>query len=131
MLCGAGKIIGKMMKDALGDSFSDVSGASVRKGCISECASEMPAEHTAVASGHALRGVSAMWEYFSWTLAAGANAWNHIAGWAPRPWGQCGTVAKPASLDPLLQIGIDQTTLDHIGNTSPSSVSLEMSHQEC
>jgi len=102
------------MKDALGDSFSDVSGASVRKGCISECASEMPAEHTAVASGHALRGVSAMWEYFSWTLAAGANAWNHIAGWAPRPWGQCGTVAKPASLDPLLQIGIDQTTLDHI-----------------
>ena len=105
------------MKDALGDTFPDVSGASVRKGCISECASEMPAEHTAVASGHALRKESAMWDYCCWTLAAGANAWNHIAGWSARPWGQCTTVAKPASLAPLLQIGIAQVTLDHMIDT--------------
>jgi len=59
-LCGVGKIIGKMMKDALGDSFSDVIGASVRKDCISECVFQMPAEHTALASGHTLRGISAM-----------------------------------------------------------------------
>jgi hypothetical protein len=113
-LCGVGKIIGKMMKDSLGDSFSDVIGVSVRKDCISECVFQMSAEHTAVVSGHTLRGISAMWEYFSWTLAAGENSGNHIAGWAPRSWGQYGTVDKTASLDPLMQIGVDQTTLDHI-----------------
>ena len=76
------------MKDALRDTFPEVSGASVRKGCITESASEMPAEHITVASGHALRRDSAMWEYVSWTLPAGANAWNHVAGWPARPWGQ-------------------------------------------
>ena len=73
------------MKDALGDTFPEVSGASVRKGCISECASEMAAEYTTVNSGHALRRESAMWDYFRWTLSAGANVWNHIAGWPSRP----------------------------------------------
>jgi hypothetical protein len=74
------------MKDALRDTFPEVSGASVRKGCITESASEMPAEHIAVASGHALRRDSVMWEYVSWTLPTGANVWNHVAGWPARPW---------------------------------------------
>ena len=100
------------MKDALRDTFPEVSGASVRKGCITESASEMPAEHIAVASGHALRRDSAMWDYVSWTLPAGANAWNHVAGWPARPWGQCSTVAKPASLQPLRDIGVPQETID-------------------
>ena len=79
------------MKDALGDTFPEVSGASVSKGCISECASEMSAEYKTVTSGHVLRKESAMWEYCNWTLPAGANTWNHIAGWPARPWGQCTT----------------------------------------
>ena len=105
------------MKDALRSTFPEVSGASVRKGCISECASEMPVEHTAVASGHTLRRESAMWDYVSWTLPAGANAWNHIAGWPARPWGQCTTVAKPASLQPLREIGVAQETIDRMVDT--------------
>jgi len=100
------------MKDALRDIFPEVSGASVRKGCITESASEMPAEQIAVASGHALRKESALWEYVSWTLPAGANAWNHVAGWPARPWGPCSTVTKPASLQPLRDIGVSQETID-------------------
>ncbi len=45
------------------------------------------------------------------------NAWNHIAGWPSRPWGQCTTVAKPASLAPLLQIGLDQSSIDRMLDT--------------
>jgi hypothetical protein len=43
------------MKDTIRDTFPEVSGASVRKGCITESVSEMPAEYITVASGHALR----------------------------------------------------------------------------
>ncbi len=52
-----------------------------------------------------------MWEYVSWTLPAGTNAWNHVAGWPARPWGQCSTVAKPDSLQPLRDIGVSQETI--------------------
>ncbi len=105
------------MKDAFGDTFPEVSGAIVRKGCISECVSEMPTEHTAMTSGHVLRRESVMWEYLSWTLPAGANAWNHIAGWPARPWVQYTTVAKSVSLAPLLHIGIPQVTIDRMIDT--------------
>ena len=107
------------MKDKLVDTFPEVSGASVRKGCISECESEMPDEYTDVTNGHTLRRESVMWDYVSWTLPAGANVWNHIAGWSSRPWGQYTTVAKPASLVPLLQIGIHQDTIDRMIDSVP------------
>ena len=68
------------MKDALGDTFPEVNDTSVRKGCISECVSEVPPEHTTVANGHDLRRESAMLEYLSWTLPAGANVWITLLG---------------------------------------------------
>jgi hypothetical protein len=37
-----------------------------------------------------------------------------LAGWPAFPWGQLGEGPKPASLSPLLDVGIDKAELDHL-----------------
>ena len=53
-------------------------------------------------TGHDLRGLSALFEYFDVDRAVALPAAVVIAGWAPFARGQLGAGPEPASLEPIL-----------------------------
>ena len=88
-----------------------VSAAGFRVGVCNTLGSSMPTEYAVHITGHDLRSISAFFEYFKMLIACVLPGAIVLAGWPAPIWGRRSAGPVPASIEPIIALGVDRDML--------------------
>jgi len=106
---GGGK---KYSRFSVSSLLPDPTAGGIRPACVNELVLTVPFEFGSVFLGHNVVSISAFFNYFKDSTAVLVAAGRVNFGWAPPPWGQVGPAPVPASLQPLVDLGVPMDDLN-------------------
>jgi len=115
----------KYQNVAVASLRDDICAAGLRTGASNSLCSRMPADFVVHATGHDMKGASALYEYINPDRALLMPTAIILGGYAPLPWGQLGKAQVGASLGVLtIDDGLRRRMVDDvlgIDSASPST----------